>query len=163
MKAARLQVNSSLPARWRKPGRTHFSLNWWSLRELSALIFTLNSAGAGPRVLGEIQCFSGLPTHSCPFLLQDACSLHHSRGAFISEWSAASSKTLKGCFVSLSPQTPWTRRLPCSHRYLFAVAYICMSLSRPPAVTAGKIALCRVNPCQGQCQEVHSLSGSSLC
>lgn len=108
-----------------------FFLNWWNIKELSAFIFTLNRAGGGPQMLQEIQCFSGLPTHSCPFLLQDAWSLHHPRGTFISEWSAASPKTLKGCFVSLSPQTPWTRRLPSSHRYLFTVAYICMSLSQP--------------------------------
>lgn len=127
MKAACLQVSISLTGRSRKPGRAHFSLNWRNFTELSVFISTLNRAGAGPQMLREIQCFSGLPTHSCPFLLQDACSLHHPRGTFISEWSAVSLKTLKGCFVSLSPQTPWTRRLPSSHRYLFTVAYICIT------------------------------------
>lgn len=141
MKAAWLQVSISLTGRSRKPGLAHFSLNWRNFTELSVFISTLNGAGVGPQMLREIQCFSGLPTHSCPFLLQDVCSLHHPRGTFISEWSAASPKTLKGCFVSLSPQTPWTRRLPSSHRYLFTVAYICMSLSQPPAVTAGKRAV----------------------
>lgn len=140
MKAARLQVSSSLAARSRKPGRAHFfPLNWWNLKELSAF-FTLDSAGAGPQMLREIQCFSGLPTHSCPCCRTPARYIIQG-GLLSASDQQQAPKTLKGCFVSLSPQTPWTRRLPCSHRYLFTMAYICMSLSQPPAIPAGRRAV----------------------
>lgn len=51
---------------------------------------------------------------------------------------SSSLKTLKGCFVFLLPETPWTHRLPSSRGYLFTTAWICKSLSRLPAVTEGK-------------------------
>lgn len=51
---------------------------------------------------------------------------------------SSSLKTLKGCFVFLLLETPWTHRLPSSHAYLFTTAWICKSLSWLPAVTDRK-------------------------
>lgn len=100
------------------------------------LVFTLSRAGAGPQMLGEIQCFSGLPTHSCPFLLQDCCSLHHPRGDFYQRVISSKPRRLSKAVLSRS-----RLKLPEPAGYLAATGiclarptFACVCHGRPPSL-----------------------------
>lgn len=110
MKAACLQVSSSLTARSRQPGRAHFSLNWRNLKELSALIFTVNRAGAGPQNASGDTVFLW-PAHTLmPFLVAGRLLVTSSKGGFYQRVISSKSEDSQRLFClapasnSLNPQ-----------------------------------------------------------